>query len=167
MKTINSINEINQLSKNDFIDIFGNVFEKTYWIADKAYDLKPYKSFSELFSKIIEIYEKSTREDYLKIFNAHPELAVEKTLTEDSRKEQSSSNLNQCTEEEFNEFLSLNDRYNKKFSFPFIIAVKGKNKKEILDSFRKRIENEIELEFEEAKEQVIKIANSRLNKIID
>jgi 2-oxo-4-hydroxy-4-carboxy-5-ureidoimidazoline decarboxylase len=55
MKTINSINEINQLSKNDFIDIFGNVFEKTYWIADKAYNLKPYKSFNELSSKMIEI----------------------------------------------------------------------------------------------------------------
>ena len=167
MKTINSINEINQLSKNDFIDIFGNVFEKTYWIADKAYNLKPYKSFNELSSKMIEIYEKSTKEDYLTIFNAHPELAVEKTLTDDSRTEQINSNLNQCTEEEFNEFLSLNDRYNKKFRFPFIIAVKGKNKKEILDNFRKRIENKIELEFEEAKEQVKKIANSRLNKIID
>ena len=167
MKTINSINEINQLSKNDFIDIFGNVFEKTYWIADKAYNLKPYKSFNELSSKMIEIYEKSTKEDYLTIFNAHPELAVEKTLTDDSRKEQINSNLNQCTEEEFNEFLSLNDRYSKKFRFPFIIAVKGKNKKEILYNFRKRIENKIELEFEEAKEQVKKIANSRLNKIID
>ena len=167
MKTIDSINEINQLTKNDFIDIFGNVFEKTNWIADKAYNLKPYKSFNELSSKMIEIYEKSTKEDYLTIFNAHPELAVEKTLTDDSRKEQINSNLNQCTEEEFNEFLNLNDRYSKKFRFPFIIAVKGKNKKEILDNFRKRIENKIELEFEEAKEQVKKIANSRLNKIID
>ena len=167
MKTINSIDEINQLTKNDFIDIFGNVFEKTYWIADKAYNFKPYKSFNELSSKMIEIYEKSTKEDYLTIFNAHPELAVEKTLTDDSRKEQINSNLNQCTEEEFNEFLNLNDRYNKKFKFPFIIAVKGKNKKEILDNFRKRIENKIEIEFEEAKEQVKKIADFRLNKIID
>jgi len=167
MKTIDSINEINQLTKNDFIDIFGNIFEKTNWIAEKAYNLKPYKSFNELSSKIIEIYENSKKEDYLKIFNSHPELAIEKTLTEDSQKEQSNSNLNQCTEEEFNEFLRLNDRYNKKFSFPFIIAVKGKNKKEILDNFRKRIENKVELEFEEAKKQVKKIAKSRLNKIID
>ena len=30
---------------------------------------------------MIEIYENSKKEDYLKIFNSHPELAIEKTLT--------------------------------------------------------------------------------------
>ena len=81
MKTINSIDKINQLTKNDFIDIFGNVFEKTYWIADKAYNLKPYKNLDELLSTIIKIYEKSSKKDCLKIFNSHPELAVEKKQT--------------------------------------------------------------------------------------
>ena len=57
MKSIGSIDKINELTKNDFIDIFGNVFEKTYWIADKAFNLKPYKNFNELLSTIIKIYE--------------------------------------------------------------------------------------------------------------
>ena len=167
MKTINSLDKINQLTKNDFIDIFGNVFEKTNWIADKAFNLKPYKNFNELSSTIMEIYEGSSKEDYLKIFNAHPELAVEKRLTEDSQKEQNNANLNQCNNEEFNEFQNLNDKYRKKFGFPFIIAVKGKNKAEILTNFRKRIKNKINLELNEAKKQVKKIASFRLNKIIN
>ena len=167
MKTISSINKINQLTKNDFIDIFGNVFEKTYWIADKAFNLKPYKNFNELLSTVIKIYESSSKEDCLKIFNAHPELAVEKKLTKDSRKEQSNASLNQCNNEEFNEFQNLNNEYRKKFGFPFIIAVKGKNKDEILINFRKRIKNEINLEFNEAKKQVKKIATFRLNEIIN
>jgi len=167
MKTINSIDKINQLTKNDFIDIFGNVFEKTYWIADKAFNLKPYKNLNELLSTIIEIYENSSKEDYLKIFNSHPELTVEKKLTEDSQKEQDNANLNQCNNEEFNEFQNLNNNYRKKFGFPFIIAVKGKNKDEILTNFRKRIKNEISLEFEEAKKQVKKIADFRLKEIIN
>jgi OHCU decarboxylase len=166
MKTINSINEINQLTKNDFTDIFGNVFEKTYWIAGKAFELKPYESFDELISIIIKIYENSSKTDCLKIFNAHPELAVEKKLTKDSQKEQDNANLNQCNDEELNEFQNLNDQYKKKFNFPFIIAVKGKNKDEILINFRKRVKNEISLEFEEAKKQVKKIANFRLSEII-
>jgi len=167
MKTIKSIDKINQLTKNDFIDIFGNVFEKTYWIADKAYNLKPYNSLNELSSSIIKIYENSSKEDFLKIFNAHPELAVEQKLTEDSQKEQNNANLNQCSNEEFNEFQNLNIEYKKKFSFPFIIAVKGKNKDEILTNFRKRIKNETSLEFEEAKKQVKKIADFRLKEIIN
>ena len=167
MKTISSIDKINQLSKNDFIDIFGNVFEKTYWIADKAFNMKPYKNFNELLSTIIEIYENSSKEECLKIFNAHPKLAVEKKLTEDSQKEQDNANLNLCNNEEFNEFQNLNIEYIKKFGFPFIIAVKGKNKDEILINFRKRIKNKINLEFEEAKKQVKKIADFRLKEIIN
>jgi len=167
MKTISSINEINQLSKNDFIDIFGNVFEKTYWIADKAFNMKPYENSQELLSTIIEIYENSSKEECLKIFNAHPKLAVEKKLTEDSQKEQDNANLNQCNNKEFNEFQNLNTEYIKKFGFPFIIAVKGKNKNEILINFRKRIKNKINLEFEEAKKQVKKIASFRLKEIIN
>ena len=57
MKSIISIDKINELTKDDFIDIFGNVFEKTNWIADQAYNLKPYKSFNQLSSIMIKIYE--------------------------------------------------------------------------------------------------------------
>ena len=167
MKTINSIEEVNQLSENEFIGTFGNVFEKTNWIANKAFNLKPYKDFDEFISTIIKIYENSSREDCLKIFNAHPELAVEKKLTKDSQREQKDVNLNHCNNEEFNEFKNLNYEYKKKFGFPFIIAVKGKSKSEILIIFRKRIKNELNLEFEEAKNQVKKIANFRLKEIIN
>ena len=166
MKTINSIDEINQLTKNDFIDIFGNVFEKTYWIADKAFNLKPYKNINELFSTLIEIYENSSQEDFLKIFNSHPELAIEKKLTDESKEEQNNASLNQCSDQEFIEFKQLNMNYTQKFNFPFIVAVKGKKKKEILESFRQRFTNDINTEFSEAKKQVKKIATSRLNKII-
>ena len=167
MKTINSIEEVNKLSENDFIGTFGNIFEKTNWIANKAFNSKPYKSFDEFVSTIIKIYENSSKEDCLKIFNAHPELVVEKKLTEDSHKEQKGANLNHCNNEEFNEFKNLNYEYKKRFGFPFIIAVKGKSKSEILIIFRERIKNELNLEFEEAKNQVKKIANFRLKEIVN
>ncbi len=163
---MNSIDKVNKLSKSDFISIFGNVFEKTEWIAQKSYDLKPYKNFEELFLKMMETFENTNKENHLKILNAHPDLAVEKKLTKDSKNEQKNASLNQCTDEEFIEFKKLNEEYKKKFGFPFIVAVKGKNKEEILNSFRQRITNNINLEFEEAKKQVKKIANLRLREII-
>ena len=163
---MNSIDKVNKLSKSDFIYIFGNVFEKTEWIAQKSYDSKPYKNFEELFSKMMEVFENSNKESHIKILNAHPDLAVEKKLTKDSKNEQKNASLNQCTDEEFIEFKKLNEEYKKKFGFPFITAVKGKNKEEILNSFRQRIANNINLEFEEAKKQVKKIASFRLSEII-
>ena len=166
MSYMNSIDKVNKLNKSDFISIFGNVFEKTEWIAQKSYDSKPYKNFEELFSKMVEIFENSNKEGHIKILNAHPDLAIGKRLTEDSKNEQQNASLNQCTNEEFLEFKKLNEEYKKKFGFPFILAVKGNNKEEILNSFRQRITNNINLEFEEAKKQVKKIANFRLSEII-
>ena len=163
---MDSIDKVNNLRKSDFISIFGNVFEKTQWIAEKAYNSKPYKNLEELFSKMMEIFENSKKEKHLEILNAHPDLAIEKKLTEDSRNEQKNASLNQCTDEEFVEFRKLNNEYKKKFGFPFIIAVKGKNKEEILNNFRQRLTNNINLEFEEAKKQVKKIASFRLSEII-
>ena len=168
MKILNimSVNKINKLDKTDFISIFGNVFEKTEWIAEKTFTFQPFGQLNELTSKMIEIFENSNKEDLLKIFNLHPDLVIEKKMTHDSKKEQNNAQLNKCTDSEFEEFKKLNLNYKEKFNFPFIIAVKGKNKSIILNNFRQRITNNIDIEFEEAKKQVKKIANLRLDEIL-
>ena len=159
------LDKINNLSKSDFISTFGNVFEKTDWIAEKAYETKPFDTLNQLSSKMMEIFENSKKENHLAILNAHPNLAIEKKLTDDSQKEQTNANLKQCSDQEFKEFTQLNIDYIKKFRFPFILAVKGKVKEETLEKFRKRLKNDINVEFEEAKKQVKKIASFRLNEI--
>ena len=159
------IKKINSLDKSEFLSIFGNVFEKSKWISEKVFDKKPFKNLESFVSEIIGIYENSDNKTILEILNLHPELAVEKKLTADSEVEQSKANLKQCTPEEFDEFKKLNIEYKKKFNFPFIIAVKGKDKNEILNNFRQRIQSDIESEFLEAKKQVKKIATFRLNEI--
>ena len=160
------IKKINSLDKSEFLSIFGNVFEKSKWISEKVFDKKPFKNLDSFVSEIIAMYENSDNETILEILNLHPELAVEKKLTTDSEVEQSKANLKQCTPEEFNQFKKLNIEYKKKFNFPFIIAVKGKNKNEILNYFRERINNSLDEEFLEAKKQVKKIATFRLEEII-
>ena len=162
-----SINEINKIDKSEFLTLFGNIFENTEWIANKVFNFKPYISTEELLSKFTEVYENANDEEILKIFNSHPNLAVEKKLTKDSSNEQIGANLNQCSEEEFSEFLKLNEEYKNKFKFPFIIAVKGKDKSEILEIFKKRINDTNQKEFEEAKKQVKKIAVIRFNQIFN
>ena len=159
------LKKINSLNKSEFITIFGNVFEKSEWILERAFDLKPFKDLKGFKTDIIDIFENSDNQTVLEILNLHPELVIEKKLTADSEYEQSEANLKDYTNKEFNEFKKLNFQYRKKFNFPFIIAVKGKNKKEILNIFRQRIRNDINSEFEEAKKQVKKIANFRLSEI--
>ena len=161
------INKINKLTQTEFVKVFANIFENARWIAEELYKQKPFKDFDELSSKMMNIFEISSKEKKLKILNEHPNLG-DKTkislLTPDSLKEQKSVGLDQCTKEEFSEFNKLNDDY-KKFGFPFILAVKGKNKIEILNNFRKRINSYPQVEFEEAIKQVKKIASLRLKSL--
>jgi OHCU decarboxylase len=161
------INKINKLPQSKFVKVFANIFENARWIAEELYKQKPFNDFEDLSYKMIDIFENTTRKDQLKILNAHPNLA-DKTkigfLTPDSQKEQASVGLDQCTEEEFEEFKKLNDTY-KKFGFPFILSVKDKTKNEILNNFRKRISSDIKVEFNEAIKQVKKIATIRLEEL--
>ena len=160
------INNLNSLSENEFVSIFGSVFEKSEWIANEAYKLKPFKNAEDLMNKMTTIYENCSKEKILEIFNLHPKLAIEKKLTNFSSKEQSGAKLDKCTKEELLEFENLNSNYEKKFKFPFIIAVKGKDKNNILSNFRQRVQNDYFTEFNEAKSQVKKIALFRLNEIL-
>ena len=158
-KNLNTINE------NEFTTIFGSIFEKSEWIAIETFKQKPFKNSKDLINKMTKIYESCSIDQIMIILNLHPKLAIEKKLTSFSTKEQSGAKLDKCSKEELEEFNQLNFDYEKKFKFPFIIAVKGKNKNEILENFRNRINNDYKKEFQEAKQQVMKIALFRLNEI--
>ena len=161
------INKINKLSKSEFVKVFANIFENAGWIAEVLYNQKPFNDFEELSSKILNIFETTTKEKKLKILKDHPDLA-DKTkislLTSDSLKEQTNAGLDQCTKKEFNEFKKLNETY-KKFGFPFILAIKEKTKIEILNIFKERISSDPEKEFDEAVKQVKQIASLRLKEL--
>ena len=159
--------DLNTLTKSEFITIFGSIFEKSEWIANETFELKPFKNSKDLVDKMINIYDSCSVDKILKILNLHPKLAIEKKLSSFSSKEQTGAKLNKCSKEELLEFNKLNFDYEKKFKFPFIIAVKGKNKDQILENFRIRIKNNYDEEFKEAKKQVMKIALFRLNEILE
>jgi len=101
------------------------------------------------------------------LLRAHPELAgklaVAGGLTAESTAEQTSAGLDRCTPDEFAAFKSLNETYNAKFGFPFIVAVRGLTRQQILAAFRARVDNDLETEFRTALDQVHKIARLRLD----
>ncbi len=112
------------------------------------------------------IVEAAGHERQLALLRAHPELAgklaIARDLTADSRIEQASARLDQCTLQEFARFQELNAAYNAWFGFPFIIAVRGLQRADILAAFERRIGNDKAAEFREALDQVHKIARLRL-----
>ena len=151
-------------NKRAYLRRFGGVYEHSEWVAEKAFDMGPPPP-EDLPEVMRQIVEDAGHEAQLTLLRAHPDVAgkLAKTgaLTDESTSEQASAGLDQCTDAEFAEFTALNARYKERFGFPYILAVRGRHRTEILDNFRARVENTPEVEFREALDQVHQIAALR------
>lgn len=164
---------VRSLSRDDFIARFGGIFEHSAWVAEGAYDhgLGPGSDTPEgLHTDMATIMRAAAKERQLALINAHPDLAgklhAAGRLTQDSTKEQSSAGLDMLTDAERRRFTELNDAYKARFGFPFILAVKGKTKADILQAFETRLHHSKEQEFATALEQIEKIALLRLREML-
>ena len=166
------IQDVNNLSSEEFVENFNNIFEKTSSISISSEKKRPFNNKKEMIETFINEFDNLNIDSKKNVLKNHPDLGnklkITSDLTEMSKNEQRNVGLYNCTEDEFLLFKKMNDEYKSKFSIPFIFAVKGANKSIIIDEFKRRLINEnIELEMEEAIKQVKKIAKFRLNEIID
>lgn len=152
-----------------FVELFGDVFEHTPEIAEAAHrrGLKPEHDEAEgLHRALCEVLREADDGLKLRLIRAHPDLAgrlaLAKQLTADSANEQAGAGLDRLTPDELARFTELNDSYKAKFGFPFIFAVKGKTKEDVLASFETRLNHHPEGEFAEALAQIERIALLRL-----
>lgn len=156
-----------------FVQAFGGVFEHSPWIAERAYELElgpAHDSAGGLHNALCRVFRSASEAERLSVLNAHPDLAGKlaqaKSLTAESTREQASAGLDALTDKERELFSKLNAAYVANFGFPFIIAVKGKNKAEILAEFEARIGNSRAVEFETACQQVERVALLRLKDML-
>lgn len=159
-------------ARENFVARFGGVFEHSPWVAERAFDQNPHVALTAdgVHAALVTAFRAAAHAERLAVLRAHPDLAgklaIAGELTEDSKSEQASAGLDRLTPSEHARFTELNAAYIEKFAFPFIIAVKGLNKDDILSAFERRIDNDRQEEFETASAQVEKIALLRLRSML-
>ena len=160
---------LEKLNQAEIIDLLVSIYEHSPWVAEILFSQGITSQDNDvgfLAKRMKKIVDASSEEMKLSLLQAHPELAgklaISGNLTKDSTSEQASAGLNQCSKEEFADFSKLNFEYTKKFGHPFIIAVRELTRSEILTSFKERINNDRQKEFETALTEVHKIALLRL-----
>lgn len=161
------------MARDEFVAKFGGVFEHSPWIAERAFSLElgpAHDNATGLHSALARIFRRAGEDERLNVLKAHPDLAgrlaAAKELTASSASEQASAGLDALTNDERARFAELNNEYTRRFGFPFILAVKGRSKSEILHNFEARIGNSRETEFETACGQVEEIARLRLGDML-
>ena len=167
-----TLNQINTLPRAEAAALLQGLYEHSDWIAEKALDARPFKSAAALKHAMVEVLNRAGREAQVALVRAHPELAgkamVTKSLTAESTNEQSKAGLTDCTPEEFAHIQKLNADYNAKFSFPFVLAVRGPrgaglNRQQIINTFERRLHNHPDYELAECLRNIHRIVEIRLN----
>ena len=166
-----SIDEINRSSAERFVELLGGIFEHSPWVPELVYPDRPFASRVALHQAMSAAVRRAPEVHRMELLCSHPELAgreaSEGTLTNASKSEQAKAGLNQCSAEELAEIGSLNQAYRAKFGFPFILAVTGLDKHQIIAAMKNRLKNKEDREFETALGEVEKIARIRIDALID
>lgn len=165
-----SLASLSRLERQAFVAAVGAVFEHSPWVMERAWEKRPFASRDALMADLATVLFDAERPLQLALINAHPELAgkaaVRGDLTADSAREQAGAGLNACTPEEFVSIQQLNAAYRAKFGWPFIVAVKGLSRQDIIGEMSRRLERSAEDEFAEALAQILRIAGFRLDDLI-
>ena len=161
-----TISQLNALGLNDFVDQVGWIFENSSWVARRVWKHRPFGSMEDLHKRMTAEVAAASTAEKLALLRAHPDLGTRAKISQSSTREQASAGLDQLTPVEFARLHQYNETYKGKFGFPFLFAVKGSSKLRVIQALESRLQATPEDEFQEALQQVYKIARFRLEDMI-
>jgi 2-oxo-4-hydroxy-4-carboxy-5-ureidoimidazoline decarboxylase len=157
-----TVDDLNALDRENFIAALGWIFEDSPWVAERTWTARPFADLDALHTAMVGQLMRAKREELLALLCAHPNLGTRARISPASTDEQAGAGLDQLTPQEFEFLQEMNSAYLKKFGFPFLYAVKGSTKHDILRALQLRLGASPEEEFDEALRQVQRIARFRL-----
>jgi 2-oxo-4-hydroxy-4-carboxy-5-ureidoimidazoline decarboxylase len=164
-----SLEAINAMDQATFVEVFGDIFENSPWVAEQGWEARPFDSIDDVHAEMYAVIAAAPREEQVKFLNQHPELAGKEaqagTMTESSVAEQASAGLNALSPEEMATLAAGNAAYREKFGFPFMIFVRGHTKEGIFFYLDRRLANDPDVELNNALTQVYGITRSRVQRV--
>jgi len=158
--------ELNALDRAEFTRVVGPVFEHSPWVAARTAAQRPFPSPEALHAALVVTVEKASDDEKLSLIRAHPDLIGDAHLTAESQAEQASAGLQDATAAEAKQFREYNRQYRERFGFPFVICARLNKKEAIAAAFPIRLRNSRKQEMETALQEISKIAELRLQDLV-
>jgi len=159
--------ELSAMPCEAFVEALDGIFEHSSWVARRAWRARPFDGIPALHQAMLDAVMQADPTEQLALIRAHPELAgaeaAQGTLTRASTEEQRGAGLDQCNADELARLQRLNTAYRERFDFPFIIAVKGLGRHQIVDAIEARLMNARATEIATCLREIGKIARFRLD----
>lgn len=154
------------MNQEAFTEALGEIFEHSPAIARRTWDDRPFASTADLHAKMVAVVNSMNPAEKLALIRSHPDLGSKAKMAVASVNEQAGAGLDRLSVEEFDRFQFLNQKYRKKFDFPFIVAVKNHTKSSILEAFDCRLDNSPATEMQQALAEICEIARFRIESAI-
>lgn len=165
-----SIEDINQMDQKRFISELGPIFENSSWIAEGAWEKRPFDDIDGLHAAFLAVVRNAPEDRRFALIQAHPDLAGKAALagelTDESASEQASAGLDRLSPEEYERFHKLNAAYRKKFDLPYVVCVRDNTKETIFAGAEKRLTNTRDEEVEAALGEISRISRLRLEDLV-
>lgn len=158
--------ELNATDRSGFVSAIGGAFEESPWVAERAWDERPFATVDALSDAMASVVAAASMDEQLSLLRAHPDLGARAKMSDASTREQAGAGLDALAPDELERLRALNSAYREKFGFPFLYAVKGSTKQEILNAIERRLTSTRDTERQEALRQVYRIARLRLEEIM-
>jgi 2-oxo-4-hydroxy-4-carboxy-5-ureidoimidazoline decarboxylase len=163
-----ALEAVNSLGKAEFVGKLGGVFEHSPWVAERAWERRPFRTVDELHRAMMSAVENATDEEKLALVRAHPELAGSETLTPHSSAEQKRLGFTSLSRQEVDAMAELNRNYREMFGFPCIVALRlHADRASVMAEMRRRATNPRDVEVGNALEQIGHITRGRLEKMLN
>jgi OHCU decarboxylase len=188
-----SIDQVNNLSREEFVEKFGSLFQGPDWVAEAAYNERPFESVYEMRRAFQDAVFDAPPERQMELIRSYPDLgslshtddaaadigistehyenlkvaAIGGLLSPESIRDQASAGLDRLSPEEFENFQRMNVAYREKFGFPLIMSVRGQAKDAVLRNGRIRMQNIPAQERASALTEIVKIATFRLQDFVE
>ncbi|HEX6759040.1 MAG TPA: 2-oxo-4-hydroxy-4-carboxy-5-ureidoimidazoline decarboxylase [Propionibacteriaceae bacterium] len=166
-----SIDQVNQMDREQFVAEFGGLFQGPPWIAEQAYGARPYEDVYALRRAFHDVLFEAPADKQLELIQSYPDIGsvfrADTTPSVLSVKDQAFAGLDRLDSDEINNLGDLTSAYRKKFGFPLIIAIRENTKETILRAGNARLQNSPAAEQATALVEIAKIANLRLLDIVE
>jgi OHCU decarboxylase len=165
------LDQVNEMTRETFVQTFGRLFQGPSWVAERAYDLRPFKDTHDLRMAFQESLFSAERSEQRDLLSFYPDLGSDAvdgdTRGEESARDQGSVGLTLLNDEDHEEFAHLTEAYRDRFGIPLIVSVRDvENRNQILTSGWERMQNAPTQEFAAAVIEVAKIANHRFDDLV-
>lgn len=139
----------------------GRLFERAPVLVERLSAEAPFATHEAFLTRARTYLDGMSVDERVAVLNAHPRIgADEGALSADSRREQGGRESDAV----LRELAALNDEYETRFGFRFVVFVAGRSKSEIVPVLRQRLSRTRDQELATAVSELMAIARDRLSR---